>query len=78
MKIIKNVEAPTKRERFGEVTTAILDFIKSDDQNIKFECEDKLEARKVYSCAGGAVRTHGYPVKVIKSGNDIYVVRKAE
>lgn len=78
MKIIKNVEAPTRRDRYGEVTTAILDFIDSTDKNIKFECENKDEARRVYSSAGGAVRTMNLPVRVMKSALDIYVVRKAD
>ena len=78
MKILRNVEAPNRRDRYGEVTVAILDFVESSDVNIKFECESKEEAKKVYSSAGGAARTMKLPVKVMKSGNDIYVVRKEQ
>ncbi len=78
MKILRNVEAPNKRDRYCEVTVAILDFIESSDKNIKFECDDKDEAKKVYSSAGGAARMMNLPVKVMKSGNDIYVVRKEQ
>ena len=80
MKIVKNVEMPKNigRARLGEVSLAVLDFVKSDDVNIKFECEDRREASRTYSTVSGTVNRYKLNVRVTKSMNDIYVVRKEE
>ena len=79
MKIKRNVEVPTNigRKRLGEVSLAIKEFVDSDDANIKFECDSKEEATSVYSTASGFVNRYKVGVKVTRSMNDIYVVRKA-
>ena len=78
MKITKNVEMPTNigRKRLGESSLALMEFWENGDKNIKFECESKREANAVYSTVFGTAKRYGLDVKLIKSMNDIYVVRK--
>lgn len=76
MKIRHDVGVP-KRER-GEVATAIDEFVKSSHDNMKLECEDGTEAKRVYNAALYTVRVRELPVKVMKSTNDIYVVKEGE
>ena len=80
MKIERNVEMPTNigRNKLGEASLALMDFYDSDDTNIKFECESKKEADSVYSTIGGTARRYALKVRVTRSMNDIYVVRKAD
>jgi len=44
--------------------------------SLKFECDDKAEATRVYSTVSGYVNRYRLPVKVQRSVNDIYVTRK--
>ena len=78
MKILKNVDMPTNigRTKLGEASLALMDFMKSDDVNMKFECEDKKEANRVYSTVSGTATRYKLNVRVTRSMNDIYVVRK--
>ena len=78
MKIERNVEMPTNigRNKLGEASLALMDFYKSSDANVKFECETKKEADAVYSTLSGTARRYDLDVKVTRSMNDIYVVRK--
>ena len=77
MKIKKNVESPNLgMGRYCEASTAILDFIESDDINLKFECGGKEEAKRIYGTVNSFVRVKKLPVKVTKSMNDIYITRK--
>jgi len=78
MKIKKNVEMPTNigRNRLGESSLALMEFWENGDKNIKFECESKREANAVYSTVFSTAKRYGLDVKLIKSMNDIYVVRK--
>jgi len=78
MKILKNVEMPTNigRNRLGESSLALMDFYENGDKNIKFECESKKEANAVYSTIFGTAKRYGLDVKIVRSMNDIYVVRK--
>jgi len=80
MNIKKNVEVPTNigRERLGEISLAIVEFCESDDVNVKFECGGKEEAARVYNTSCAFVRSRKLPIKVQKSMNDIYIVRKAD
>ena len=80
MKIERNVEMPTNigRNKLGEASLALMDFYKSDDANIKYECETKREADSVYSTVSGTARRYDLKVKVTRSMNDVYVVRKAD
>jgi hypothetical protein len=76
MKILKNVEARKGMgRRRSEVALAIVDFVGSEDKNLKFECDNKDEARRIYQNALSFVNAHDYPLKAIKSANDIYVLR---
>jgi len=70
--IEKNVISKTK----SEVSLAVIEFESSQDKNIKFECSDKDEARRTYSTASSCIRAKGFSLKAVKSGNDVYVVRK--
>lgn len=78
MKILKNVDMPTNigRTKLGEASLALMDFYKSDDANMKFECEDTKEANRVYSTVSGTANRYKLNVRVTRSINDIYVVRK--
>ena len=78
MKIHKNVEVPKNigRGKLGEVSLALVEFVESDDANIKFECGGKEEANRVYSTLCTRAKTSHLPVKIVRSMNDIYVVRK--
>lgn len=80
MKIVRNVEMPTNigRNRLGEVSLALMDFYDGDDKNVKFECESKKEANAVYSTVFGTAKRYKLDVRVTRSMNDIYVVRKEE
>lgn len=80
MNIKRNVEIPTNigRSKLGETSLAVVEFLKSGDTNIKFECESSKEANTVYSTVSGTVKRLKLPAKVIKSMNDIYVVRKED
>lgn len=76
MKILKNVEVRKGMgRRRSEVSLAIIDFVGSEDTNLKFECGNKEEARRIYQTALSFLRAHDYPLKAIKSANDIYVLR---
>lgn len=75
MKIKRNVEVP-KPKRNGEVRQAIVDFVESNDINMKLECGGKQEANRVYSSAKNIEKSSGLPIKVMRSFNDIYVIRK--
>ena len=78
MKIVKNVDMPTNigRTKLGEASLALMDFYESDDVNMKFECEDKKEANRIYSTVSGTAMRYKLNVRVTRSMNDIYVVRK--
>ena len=86
MKIQRNVEVPKNigRGKLGEVSlmvkptcfVALVEFYESEDANMKFECESKEEANIVHSTLAGRVKATNLPVKVMRSANDIYVVRK--
>lgn len=76
MKILKNVDVRKGMgRRRSEVALAIIDFVGSEDTNLKFECDNKDEAKRIYQNALSFVSAHDYPLKAIKSANDIYVVR---
>ena len=78
MKVLKNVEMPTNigRQRLGEVSLVLMDFYDSDDTNVKFECESRKEANAVYSTVFGTAKRYKLNVRVTRSMNDIYVIRK--
>lgn len=78
MKIQRNVEVPKNigRGKLGDVSLALVEFYESEDMNLKFECESKEEANRVQSTLAGRVKATNLPVKVMRSMNDIYVVRK--
>lgn len=79
MKIVKNVEVRKGMgRRRSDVSLAIVDLVGSEDTNLKFECGNKDEARRIYQNALSFAKAHDYPLKVIKSANDIYVVRKED
>ena len=78
MKIQKNVDVPRNigRNKLGEVSLALIEFVESEDTNMMFECGGKAEADRVYSTLSTRIRTSNLPVKVMRSMNDIYVIRK--
>lgn len=78
MKVLRNVEMPTNigRQRLGEVSLVLMDFYDSGDTNVKFECESKKEANAVYSTVFGTAKRYKLNVRVTRSMNDIYVIRK--
>ena len=78
MKIKKNVEVPTNigRSRLGKLNLAVKEFAESEDANMKFECDDPKEAVRVYSTVSGFVNRYHMNLRVTKSMNDVYVVRK--
>lgn len=78
MKIVRNAEVPTNigRAKLGKTSMAMMEFIESDDVNIKFECESKKEAGACYSTLFGTAKRYGLPVRITRSFNDIYVIRK--
>ena len=78
MKITKNVEVPTNigRGKLGELNLAVKEFAESDDVNMKIECDTAKEASKYYSTVSGFVNRYDLNLRVTKSMNDIYVVRK--
>lgn len=78
MKILKNVEVPTNlgRNKLGDASSALVEFTNSKDKNMKVECETKREADCIYSTISGTARRYGLPVRVTRSLNDIYVIRK--
>ena len=78
MKIQRNVDVPNNigRTRLGEASLALVEFVNSDDANIKYECGGKEEANRVYSTLSGTIKKRGLPVKIMRSMNDIYVIRK--
>lgn len=78
MNIKKNVEIPTNigRNRLGELNLAVKEFAESDDLNMKVECETNKEAITAYSTISGFISRYHLPLRLTKSMNDIYVVRK--
>ena len=78
MKIKRNVEIPKNigNSALGETSLALLDFVDSDDVNMKYECEDKREASRIYSTASGTARRMKLPVRITRSMNDVYVIRE--
>jgi hypothetical protein len=80
MKIQKNVNVPRNigRNKMGEVSLALIEFVESEDTNMKFECGGKAEADRVYSTLSTRMRASNLPVKVMRSMNDIYVIRKED
>lgn len=76
MKILRNVEAPERGTTRSEVSVEVIKFAHSSDKNLKFECDSKKEALTTYSTAGSCIKSHGFNLRAIKSGNDVYVVRK--
>jgi len=79
MKIKKNVEMPNRignASRISEASLAVIEFVDSEDANLKFECGNEQEAKRVYSTVSGTARRLGLPVRVSKSMNDIYVLHK--
>lgn len=78
MKIKKNVEMPKNvgRAKLGEASLALVEFVNSEDTNMKYECGGKEEASRIYSTISGTAKRMKLPVKVMRSVNDIYVIRK--
>lgn len=78
MRIKKNVVIPTNigRSKLGETSLAVMEFAESEDANMKFECDDPKEAVKVYSTVSGFVNRYHMNLRVTKSMNDVYVIRK--
>ena len=77
MKIRKNVEIPRNvGKRLGEANRAVVEFMESDDANIKFECGGKEEATRIYMQVKTYIKANELPLKAMKSGFDIYVIRK--
>lgn len=80
MKITKNVDMTNVKlgsgggSHLSEEAQMVVDFANSDDKNIKFECDDKDEANKVYSVLHGVKTRRKLAVRVSRSGNDIYVL----
>lgn len=75
MKIKHNVEVP-KQTRRNKLRDMVLDFLESDNSNMKFECEDKNEALLTYQQLNYHRRAGNIPIVVMKRWNDIYVLRK--
>ena len=73
MRITRNVETPVVR---AVVKEEILNFVDSNDINMKIECEDNKEAKTLYQTANYMVSSKNLPIRVMKSGNDIYILRK--
>lgn len=78
MKVKYNVNVPKVYREYGEVSKAIMAFIESDNANLKFECENAKEAASIYSSARTATAPGKIPAKVMRRGNDIYVLRKGD
>lgn len=76
MKVKYNVNVPPAYREYGEVAKAIMAFLESDNANLKFECEDAKEAASAYSSARSATAPGKLQAKVMRRGNDIYVLRK--
>ena len=74
MRITRNVEAPDIVR--AVVKEEILNFVDSNDINMKIECEDNKEAKTLYHTANYMVSSKNLPIRVMKSGNDIYILRK--
>ena len=76
MKIKRNVgNIPENGRKLSEEARLVVEFMDSDDKNIKFECGGKQEATRVYSNTSSVIRKHGLAAKAMRRGNDIYVVR---
>ena len=75
MKIKHNVELPKQTQR-NELRDMVLEFLESDNVNMKFECEDKNEAILTYQQLNYHRKVHDLPIVVMKRWNDIYVLRK--
>ena len=78
MKITYNVTVPEVYRERGEVAKAIEEFLASDKANLKFECENAVEAQRVYSSARSATTSGRLQAKAMRRGNDIYVLRKGD
>ena len=78
MKITYNVNVPEVYRERGEIAAAIEEFLASDNANLKFECENAVEAQRVYSSARSATTNGRLPAKAMRRGNDIYVLRKGD
>lgn len=76
MNIKRNVaNIPESGRKLSEETRLVVEFMDSDDKNIKFECGGKQEALRVYANTLAVIKKHGFAAKAMKRGNDIYVVR---
>lgn len=78
MNIKKNVDVPANigKNKLGELNMAVKEFVESDDINMKIECDSAKESGRYYSTVCGFVNRCNLPLKVTKSMNDIYIVRK--
>ncbi len=70
---------PKKRGRENsEEVKAILDFIKSDHENMVLEYESIEECRKRYSSVFVTVKRENMPIRIKLSVSKIYITRKKE
>ena len=76
MKIKHNVELPKKQTKRNEIRDMVLEFLESDNVNMKFECEDKNEANRIYHQLIYHRRAGNIPIVAMMRCNDIYVLRK--
>ena len=75
VKIKHDVEIPYAR---GQIRNDIHEFLDSGHENMKLECADKLESRRVYQRVMVAKRVEKLPIRIVKSANDIYVLREGD
>lgn len=76
MKIERNVELPTMIRNAD--SNAIYEFAKSNDANLKLGYDSNKEAINGYYRAKNLIKSKGLNVKIMKRGNDIYVLHKEE
>jgi len=76
MRIKQNVELPDITRGNNEVHDAIVEFLDSDNANLKFECDDKTEATRIYNQAMWYRKKHELPCRIVRRTNDIYILRK--
>ena len=75
VKITHDVEIPYAR---GEIRNDIHEFLDSGHVNMKLECADKHESLRVYQRVAAAKKSEKLPIRIVKSANDIYVLREGD
>lgn len=77
MKIEKNVRIEMRLRVKGEhreLYDSVLDMMREGGLNVCARCEDAKEAKRVATAMHNMKKKRGWPVRVSKSMNDVYII----